>query len=182
MPEPTQQPIEPSPEALEVATLRKTVAELTQKSATRKARVTELEANVATLAAKATESESRIKALTIDGPVMDVCESISVAPQTLRTALEADYKIEMSKDGVLTLANLSDGKPVMQDGKPVPFQADAIKNLLLASKDEAKLKLYRAIVVVSKASGAGGSSSKAAIAPARRPQFGLGLGVKVQSS
>jgi hypothetical protein len=175
-------PVESNGEASEVEKLRKTVAELTQKSATRKARVTELEANVATLAAKATESESRIKALTIDGPVMDVCESISVAPQALRTALEADYKIEMSKDGVLTLLNLSDGKPVMHEGKPVPFQADAIKNLLLASKDEAKLKLYRAIVVVSKASGAGGSEFKRTVAPAPKIQFGLGLGVKVQSS
>src|SRR5665213_1807748 len=133
----------PNGEATEVETLRKTVAELTQKAATRKARITELESNASSLQTKATEAESRIKALTIDGPVMDVCESISVAPQALRAALEADYKIEMSKDGVLTLLNLSDGKPVMQDGKPVPFQADAIKILLLASKDEAKLKLYR---------------------------------------
>lgn len=175
MPEPTPQPIEPSPEALEVATLRKTNADLLQKSATRKTRIAELEASVGTLTAKATEAESRIKALTIDGPVMDVCESISVAPQALRAALEADYKIEMSKDGVLTLLNLSDGKPVMHEGKPVPFQADAIKNLLLASKDEAKLKLYRAIVVVSKASGAGGSESKRTVAPAAKIQFGLGL-------
>lgn len=168
--------------AAELDTLRRVNQELMQKSATRKSRIAELEASVGTLTAKATEAETRIRQLTIDGPVQDLCQEISVAPQALRTALEADYKIEMSKDGVLTLLNLSDGKPVMHEGKPVPFQADAIKNLLLASKDEGKLKLYRAIVVVSKASGAGGSSSKAAIAPARRPQFGLGLGVKLKSS
>ena len=169
-------PIEQSPEALEIATLRKTNADLLQKSATRKARISELEANAATLTVKATEAETRIRQLTIDQPVNDLCEEISVAPQALRSALEAEYKIEM-RNGVLTLLNPSDGKPVTHEGKPVPFQAGAIKSLLLGSKDEAKLKLYRAIVVVSKASGASGSSSQRTTAPAR-PQFGLGMSPK----
>lgn len=168
-------PIE-SPEALELSTLRKTVAELTQKNATRKARVMELETNVATLTTKATEAETRIKALIIDGPVDDLCASISVAPQALRTALESEYHVEM-KDGVLSLFNLSDGKPVMQNGKPVPFQGDAIKNLLLSSKDEGKLSHYRAILIASKASGAASTTRTVSDAPARA-QFGLG--VKVQ--
>jgi hypothetical protein len=166
-------PPTPSIDAAELETLRRVNADLLQKSATRKARIVELEASAATLTAKATEAETRIRQLTIDGPVNDLCESISVAPQALRTALESDYRIEM-RDGVLTLLNPSDGKQIMQDGKPVPFQAEAIKNLLLGSKDEAKLKLYRAIVVVSKASGAGGSSSNRVAAPAPRIQFGLG--------
>jgi hypothetical protein len=174
-------PVESNGKVTEVETLRKTVAELTQKAATRKARITELESNASALQVRAKESESRIKALTIDGPVNDLCEEISVAPQALRSALESEYRIEMH-DSVLTLVNPSDGKPVMHEGKPVPFQADAIKNLLLASKDEAKLKLYRAIVVVSKASGAGGSAFKRTVAPAEKLHFGLGLGVKVQSS
>lgn len=171
-------PIEQSPEALEVATLRKTNAELTQKSATRKARIAELEASVGTLTTKATEAETRIKALTIDGPVNDLCESISVAPQALRSALEAEYKIELDKNGVLTLLNSTDGKPVTQDGKPVLFQADAIKNLLLASKDEAKLKLYRAIVIANKASGSSGATSRHANPAPAKPQFGLGMSLK----
>ena len=167
-------PVESNSEASEVETLRKTVAELTQKAATRKARITELESNASSLQVKATEAESRIKALTIDGPLDHLCESISVAPQALRTALEADYKIEM-RDGVLTLLNPSDGKPVMQDGKPVPFQAHAIRNLLLGSKDEAKKRLYNAIIIANKASGAGGLESKHTVAPAQKLQFGLGL-------
>jgi hypothetical protein len=171
-------PIEPSAEALEVVTLRKTNAELVQKSATRKARIAELEASAATLQAKATEGEARIRQLTIDGPVNDLCESISVAPQALRSALEAEYKIEMH-NGVLTLLNPSDSKPVMQDGKPVPFTPEGIKNMLLASKDEAKLKLYNAIIIANRASGAGGalSSQRATNTPAK-PQFGLGMSLK----
>lgn len=172
-------PIE-SPEALELATLRKTVAELTQKSATRKSRVQELEANVATLTAKASEAETRIKALTIDQPINEICEQISVAPQALRTSLESEFRVEM-KDGVLSLFNVSDGKPVTVDGKPVPVQADAIKNLLLATKDEAKLKLYRAIVIANKASGAGGAhSTTRTVSNALAAKAQFGLGVKVQ--
>lgn len=168
-------PIEQSADNAELLTLRKTNAELVQKSATRKARINELETSATALQAKATEAETRIRQLTIDGPVNDLCESISVAPQALRNALEADFRIEMH-DGVLTLLNVSDGKPVMQDGKPVPFRGDAIKNLLLESKDEAKLKLYRAIVIANKASGAGGASNSVRInAPAAKFQFGLGL-------
>ena len=173
-------PIEQSPEALELATLRKTVAELTQKSATRKARIQELEENTATLTAKATEAETRIKSLTIDGPVMDVCEAISVAPQALRTSLESEYRIEM-KDGVLSLFNRADDKVVTDsNGKPLPVNAEGIKALMLSTKDEAKLKLYRAIVISSKASGAGGATSTTGTvsnAPAARAQFGLGIKV-----
>jgi len=171
-------PIEQSPE-VELAMLRKANAELTQKSATRKARIAELEASVGTLTTKATEAETRIKALTIDGPVNDLCESISVAPQALRSALESEYKIEM-RDGVLTLLNPSDGKPVMQqDGKPVAFTPESIKNLLLASKDEAKLKLYRAIVIANKASGGASSTTRTASnATVARQNFGLGMSLK----
>src|SRR5258708_29886717 len=111
------EPVVSNSEALELATLRRTNAELTQKSATRKARIAELEASVGTLTTAKTEAETRIKALTIDGPVSDLCESISVAPQALRSALESEYRIEM-REGVLTLLNPADGNPVMQDGKP----------------------------------------------------------------
>jgi hypothetical protein len=173
MPEPVV-PSTSSTDATELETLRRTNLELTQKAATRKARIAELETSVGTATARATEAETRIRALTIDAPVMDVCEQISVAPQALRTALDADYKIEM-KDGVVTLLNRTDDKPVTMDGKAVPLQAEAIKNLLLSSKDEGKLKLYRAIIIANKASGAGGASSqRATAAPVQhKHQFGL---------
>jgi hypothetical protein len=178
MSEPVIPPVQ-STNATELETLRRTNADLLQKSATRKARIVELEASVGTLTTKATEAETRIKALTIDGPVNELCEEISVAPQALRTALESEYRVEM-KDGVLSLFNTSDGKPVTVDGKPVPVQADAIKNLLLSSKDEAKLKLYRAIVIANRASGAGGVASTTrtqSSASAAKAQFGLGVRV-----
>jgi hypothetical protein len=45
--------------------------------------------------------------LKIDAPIDDLCNEISVAPQALRTALEASYKVEM-REGVLTPSNISD--------------------------------------------------------------------------
>ena len=173
------EPIVPTPEAVELETLRRTNAELLQKSATRKARIEELQASATTFQTRATEAEARVRELLVDGPVSEICSSISVAPEALRNAIEADYKIEM-RDGILTLINRPDDKSVTFEGKPVPMQADAIKNFLLASKDEAKLKLYRAILIVSKGSGGAGigatersSKPKQALA-----QFGLGRSFK----
>lgn len=168
-----ESPAGQSPEALELETLRRVNAELLQKNSVRKAKIADLEASVGTITAEATEAKARIKALVIDAPLNELCESISVAPQALRAALEAEYKIEM-REGVLTLLSASDGKPVMQDGKPVPFQEEAIKKLLLESKDEAKQKLYRAIVIANKASGSSGASSKMTVVPASKHRFGLG--------
>lgn len=172
-------PIEPN-SATELETLRKTITELTQKAATRKARITELESNASALQAKATEAETRIKALTIDAPLDHLCESISVAPQALRTALEADFKVELDKNGILTLLNRTDNKPVVdKNGKLLPLESEAVRNLLLATKDEAKLKLYRAIVVINRASGAAHSSSSTrTTSTSQKQQFGLGMSLK----
>ncbi len=167
------EPIEPN-FAAELETLRRVNAELLQKNSTRKARISELEASVGTLTTETTEAQARIKALTIDGPVNDLCESLSKAPKTLRAALESDYRIEM-RDNVLTLVNPSDGKQAMHEGKPVPFERDAIMKLLLSTTDKEKQALFSSILIASKASGAGGSQSQRTVAPAsKRHRFGLG--------
>jgi hypothetical protein len=82
------------------------------------------------------------------------------------------------RDGALTLLNPSDSKPVMQDGKPVAFTAESIKSLLLGTKDEAKKKLYNAIIIANKASGAGGATTQRATTATATPQFGLGMSLK----
>lgn len=172
MSEPVVPPVQ-STDATEIDILRRVNADLLQKSATRKARIQELETSVGTLIAKTTEAEARIKALTIDGPVNDLCESLSKAPKTLRAALESDYRIEM-RDNVLTLVNPSDGKQAMHEGKPVPFERDAIMKLLLSATDKEKQALFSSILIASKASGSGGSQSQRTVAPASKHRFGLG--------
>jgi hypothetical protein len=165
------EPTEPNI-AAELETLRRTLAEVNQKNATRMARIQELEQSVGAITTRATEAESRIKALTIDGPINDLCKSISKAPKALRSAIDNDYRVEL-KDGVLTLLNASDGQQVMHEGKPVPVQADAIRNLLLGTKDEDKAKLYNAILIANKASGADGAHAQRTVAPVSKHQFGL---------
>jgi hypothetical protein len=172
--------IEPTPEALELTRLRSSTSEILQKSATRKARITELEASIETLTTRATDAENRIKALTIDAPVDHLCEEISLAPQALRTAFEADYKIELDKNGSITLLNRADDTPVMKDGKPVPFTPDAMKALLLATKDQSKVALYSAIIVASKASGAAsnGNGTQSTRAPKAKQQVSAAFGLR----
>ena len=173
MPEPTQQTADAI--SAELETLRKTNADLVAKHAKDKATIQELQNSVTTLQTKATEAETRIKQLTIDGPVNALCESISVAPQALRNALETDYRFEL-RDGALTILSASDGEPVTVNGKPLPVQAETIKSFLLESKDEAKLKLYRAILVANRASGAASPNPiprKASTQTKQGMQFGL---------
>jgi hypothetical protein len=171
-------PLVQSHDVTELETLRRTNTELLQKAATRKAKITELEASIGKLTTAKSDAEARIKALTIDAPVNELCESISVAPRALRSALESEYKIEI-REGVLTLLNPTDGKPVIQDGKAVPFTAESIKALLLGSKDEANRKLYNAIIIANKASGSGGETTaqRGTGAPSK-PQFGLGMSMR----
>jgi hypothetical protein len=168
---------EQSPDSSELSVLRRVNAELVARHTRDKARLIDLEASAATLTTKATEAETRIRQLTIDTPVNFLCESISIAPVALRTALEAEYKIEPDTNGVLTLLSRADSKPITDNnGKPLALEPDAIKNLLLATKDEEKLKLYRAILIASKANGASDISSKRTVTPrATKPglQFGL---------
>jgi hypothetical protein len=159
----------------ELETLRRTNAELLQKSAARKSRIAELEAASTALQAKAMEAEITIHELTINGPLNSLASSISTVPDVFREFFLRDYKVEI-RDGALTLLFATDGKPVMKDGKAVPVEADAIKSLLLSSKDESKLRLYNSILIASKASGASGAKTDGRDSSTRKqPAIHFGL-------
>lgn len=169
-----EQPIVPIDPAIELETLRRVNAELMQKSAARKSRIAELEAASTALQAKATEAEATIHELTVNGPLKALAASISTVPDVFREFFLRDYKVEMV-NGKLTLLTSADGKPVMKDGKAVPVEADAIKDLLLSSKDESKLRLYNSLLIGSKASGGASTGvTRRSSAPSDpKPQFGL---------
>ncbi len=140
-------PIEPTPtaDATELETLRRVHAEILTKRQRDKARVAELEA-------KATELESTVQELILNRPLKQMAASLSTSPDTLIESLLKDYKVKVQGDG-LVLETLDD-KPVMQDGKPVPFEREALIKLLLSTKDQSKLTLYNSILIASRASGA----------------------------
>ena len=174
MSEPIQQTIEPTDE---LATLRRVNAELLAKSATRKAKIAELEVAAVTLQGKLTESEGTIHDLSVTRPVKAIAESISIAPDVFLEHLNKSYRVEMVK-GELSLLT-PDGKPALDGDKPVPFTGDGLTNFL-KSPANPQAKLFGSILIVNRASGAGGGSgafrpARAAepSAPSKRPQFGL---------
>jgi hypothetical protein len=156
----------------ELETLRRVNGELVTKAGNRKARVTELEATVTDLQSKLTASNNSLRQVTIDGPLKQMSESISTAPELFLEQFNKSYRLEMVK-GQLTLQT-ADGKPVLKGEKPVPFEREALVKLLTAG-DDAQARIFKSITVVSRASGANSQRSNrpAQSASVPRPSFGL---------
>lgn len=168
MGEPTQQPNND-----ELDTLRRTNSELVAKNSTRKAKIVELEASVASLQAAVAEREASIRAITIDGPVRQMCESISTAPELFQEQLGKFFKVELI-DGKLTFLT-TDGEPVKdKDGNTVPFERDALSKFLIEGND-VRARTFRAICVSSKASGGAGLTASSTIAAPSKPKVQFGL-------
>jgi hypothetical protein len=156
----------------ELDVLRRTNSELVAKNTNRKQRISELEATVADLQGKLAERDTSLRAVTIDGPLKSMADSISNAPELWLEQFSKHYKVEMV-NGELTLLSV-DGKPVQKDGKPVPFETRALTELLTTGHDAAA-KAFRAITIVSRASG-GASTTQRTAPTAPKPatvKFGL---------
>lgn len=158
----------------EVEVLRRTNAELVTKNTTRKAKIAELEAANTELTAKLLEATSSLRAVTIDGPLKSMAESLSTVPELWIDLFNKSYRLEMVK-GELTLLS-TDGKPVQQEGKSesVPFEAKALTELLTTG-DDATSRAFHAITITSKASGASSTTQRSAASTPKAPaaQFGL---------
>jgi len=171
MSETTQQ--QPTDITHELETLRRTNGELIAKNATRKAQIAKLEATITALQSKLTETDASLRKLTVEVPLRQVAEQSSTAPDLFIQELMKSYKVE-SVDGKLALQTL-EGKAVMVDGKPVPFEHQAMLQFLT---DEAnpQAQVFRVIMVGSRASG-GASATSRAVASVIRPKpahrFGL---------
>jgi hypothetical protein len=169
-----QQTTEPTPnDAAELATLRMTVSELKQKSSTRKAKIAELEATIAEKDGQLAEATASLRKITIDAPLSDMSEAISTAPELWREQLQKLYRIE-HKDGSLILLT-QDGKPVHdKDGKEVQFTREAL-SAFLTNENHPAAKTFKAITIVSRASGGAGAQASTTIPSKPKPtvQFGL---------
>jgi len=159
----------------ELETLRHTNAELVTKASTRKQRITELESANANLQKTVTERDATIHGLTVGGPLKGMAERISTAPELWLEQFAKHYKVELV-NGELTLLSVADGKPVQKDGKPVPFETQALTTLLTTGEN-ATAKAFRAITIASRASGSAGNGTPqktAPVAPKPAPRkFGL---------
>jgi hypothetical protein len=106
---------------------------------------------MAELQGKLTGAQLTIHELTIAAPVKAMAESISTVPELFLEQFSKSYRVE-SINGELTLQT-ADGKPVMKADKAVPFERQALIELLT---DEANpyAKIFRSITISSRASGA----------------------------
>ena len=173
MSESLEQSNESSPEAAELAVLRQAHTEVLAKRQKDKARIAELESATTDLQNKLSDSADTLRQITIDGPLRSMAESMSVVPDLFLEQFSKHFKVEMVK-GTLTLLS-ADGKPAMgKDKKPIPFERRALTELL-TSGDDARAKTFKAITIVSRASGGSsiGTHNRVNQVKVDKPQFGL---------
>lgn len=159
----------------ELETLRRTVGELTQKSATRKKRIEELEASVADLQTKLTASNGALHQIRVEQPLQLMAESISTIPEVFTREFQHHFKLEFA-DGKLSFLT-ADGKPVVDaKGAPVPFERNALAKFL-AEGEDVRAKTFRTFLVGSKATGAGGAT-QVQQKPATQQQQPIHFGIR----
>jgi hypothetical protein len=157
MSEETQQSLQPTDDAIaELETLRKAHQEVLTKNASRKTKIAELEAANAALHSQLSEASDTIREVTIGVPLKAMSESLSTAPELWIEQFSKHFRIEMKK-GQLTLLS-ADGKPVLKEGVAVPFEREALTELLIG-KDSIHGKTFKAITIISRASGAANSTA-----------------------
>jgi len=158
----------------ELETLKATHGEVLTKSQSRKSKIAELEAANADFQAKLTAANDTIRQVTIDGPVRQMCESISTAPELFQEQLSKYFKVELI-DGKLTLLSVADSKPGMKNGKSLPFERDALAKF--TDGDDARAKAFRVLTITSRASGGNAASvtRKAGPSDTTKPAIKFGL-------
>lgn len=157
----------------ELETLRRTNSELVAKNSTRKQRIAELETANSDLQTKLAAANSTIHEFTIGAPLKTMAESISTIPDVWVEQFSKSYRLEVA-NGELTMISVADGKPVEKAGKPVPFEREALKTLL-TDKDHPQSKLFNAITIITRASGAQGSPEHKPSPKATAPKVKFGL-------
>lgn len=161
----------------ELEALRRTVAELLAKRDKYKARIKELETSTTELQTKLSASEKSVHDLTIGVPLRTMAELQSNVPALWEEQLLKRFAVKLVDDKP-ALHSL-DGKQIMKDGKPLPWEAEPIGRFLTDEQYEDS-KLFAAITVISRASGAGGSPQHRA-APQqqqKRPQVATQFGLR----
>ena len=186
MPEPVITDPTPSPDAAELATLRKVNAELLQTKHTLKGRIEQLEGNAATLESRAEKAENMMRAAVIDVPMRKLAEGIAHVPSLFIAELEKDFRVDVDADsGELRLLTKDENKIVTNGkGEPVEMKHNALYTFLAGKLNEPKSDRQRVYATLMRFSGASGGAGKAAAtfpsnssvendSPKPLPSFGL---------
>lgn len=141
----------------ELDVLRRTNAELVEKSAKRKNRIAELEADQVELQSKLAKSEETLRSLRIDQPLQRMAESLSNAPDLFKREFLQHFQVNLKGDELEVLS--LDGKPITDKTGVVPFERERLLKFLIEGTDS-RAKTFQTICIASKASGAGGSDKQ----------------------
>lgn len=160
----------------ELNTLRQTVAELTQKNASRKRRITELEQQLVAAQTATTSAQATLHEIEVTRPLQTLAEAISPTPELFLLELErTGHKVVKGDDGKLMLT-LND-KPVEQ----AELTVDGLKKLLLT--DAPEHKNFAHLIAANRASGGGAAgtshgrnhSTESSEQPTKPVKLSLGL-------
>lgn len=163
--------IEPTPidHAAVAKELQTVVTELRGKNAQRKTRIAELEAAMTAKDNTISQLQTTVRQITIDGPLKEMSEQISNAPELWLEQFSKSHRLDMV-DGKLTVLT-ADGKP-----SGVAFQREALAKHLTDEKLCPEAKNFKAITVVSRASGASNTGTQRRVTETEAPNrmhFGL---------
>jgi hypothetical protein len=146
----------------EVELLRIQIAEVTEKSRTRKGRIAELETQLAEATGQLTASETALRDATVGAPLRQLAAVVSPVPTLWVEHFQKHYKLELN-DGALAVLDIK-GEPVMDGDKPIAFEPDSISKLLTDDDNEQSV-VFKHITAVSFASGGGASADRVGTEP-----------------
>lgn len=173
MSEPTTEP-SPIDHATIAAQLQNVVTELRQKNDKRKSRIAELESTATDLQNKLSAATEQLKQVTVEMPLRSMSEQMSTAPDLWLQEFQKSMTITLT-DGKLMVHDI-EGKPVITaDGKQLAFERDALTKHL-TNEEHPLAQTFRAITIVSRASGAastGGQRQTRSAESAKAHRFGL---------
>lgn len=159
----------------ELSTLRQTVAELTQKNATRKARIAELEQQLATSQSATQTATASLHEIQVAQPMRAISEALSGMPEL--------FDLEMKRLGYRVALN--NGQLALLDGdaavEGVEVSADGLRKHFL--NDDERHRNFKSLIIANRASGGGavGSHSSSSTRTSdrteepSRPKLSLGL-------
>jgi len=164
---------------VELETLRRVNTELLAKKEKHKQALTAHETTIAELNARLTAANDTIREIRIGEPLKAMASELSNVPSLFLETFNKHFKVEMGEDGKLAVSGL-DGKPLLNGkGEAVTFDRKSLGTYLTESEPASeRTKLFRAITITNKASGAIAPSTGHRNTSTPKPslaQFGLGM-------
>lgn len=138
--------------------------ELLEETKERKARIAELQTS-------SDAAQAEVKRLTIEVPLRSMAQSLSTIPDVFVREFGQHYDLQIV-DGELALHDKEGKRVVDKSGKAIPFQREALFELL-SNPEHPNAEFYRRNLIVSRASGAAQGRQQASQPEKPKHHFGI---------